>query len=165
MTSPTDEDDGGPTVAGRIQDILGERDMPLFPLAAEHAGVCYTDFLTGAHGYVFAADPKTGRNYVYTPERNRQCSIGFHGECSDPEGEKCGCPCHQLVALFEEALSAERAATIEAAAKICEDRANDIKERSRKGESMNAPDVDHKIASDLRFQAAQIRRLRSNHGE
>lgn len=25
---------------------------------------------------------------------NRQCSIGWHAECSDPEGEKCACHCH-----------------------------------------------------------------------
>jgi len=25
---------------------------------------------------------------------NRQCSIGWHEECSDPEGESCKCACH-----------------------------------------------------------------------
>lgn len=25
---------------------------------------------------------------------NRQCSIGWHDECSDPEGESCQCKCH-----------------------------------------------------------------------
>lgn len=25
---------------------------------------------------------------------NRQCSIGWHLECSDPKGEKCRCTCH-----------------------------------------------------------------------
>lgn len=25
---------------------------------------------------------------------NRQCSIGWHGECSDPAGETCRCACH-----------------------------------------------------------------------
>lgn len=25
---------------------------------------------------------------------NRQCSIGWHDECSDPEGETCRCLCH-----------------------------------------------------------------------
>lgn len=25
---------------------------------------------------------------------NRQCSIGWHGECSDPDGERCRCACH-----------------------------------------------------------------------
>lgn len=28
--------------------------------------------------------------------RNRQCSIGWHGECSDPDGDECACPCHKL---------------------------------------------------------------------
>jgi hypothetical protein len=25
---------------------------------------------------------------------NRQCSIGWHEECSDPHGDSCRCPCH-----------------------------------------------------------------------
>jgi hypothetical protein len=25
---------------------------------------------------------------------NRQCSIGWHAECSDPGGERCRCACH-----------------------------------------------------------------------
>jgi hypothetical protein len=29
---------------------------------------------------------------------NRQCSIGYHMECSDPQGEECECPCHQQIA-------------------------------------------------------------------
>lgn len=27
-------------------------------------------------------------------EVNRQCSIGWHEECSDPQGESCMCLCH-----------------------------------------------------------------------
>jgi hypothetical protein len=27
---------------------------------------------------------------------NRQCSIGYHEECSDPYGESCMCTCHAL---------------------------------------------------------------------
>ena len=45
---------------------------------------------------------------IYTPKRNRQCSIGYHGECTDQAGERCGCPCHKLAALVSEALSAAR---------------------------------------------------------
>jgi hypothetical protein len=45
----------------------------------------YTDRLTGADG--------TGR-VPYDHHRNRQCSIGWHEECSDPAGEWCKCPCH-----------------------------------------------------------------------
>ena len=26
---------------------------------------------------------------------NRQCSIGYHEECSDPSGERCRCVCHR----------------------------------------------------------------------
>jgi hypothetical protein len=47
----------------------------------------YTDRLTGAD--------RTGR-VPYDHSRNRQCSIGCHGECSDPAGESCECPCHTL---------------------------------------------------------------------
>lgn len=90
-------------LSAMVHAILRERDMPLYPDAAKAAGVGYTDFLTGAHSHNFATDPKTGKNYVYTPSRNRQCSIGYHEECSDPEGESCGCPCHQLVKLLEPA--------------------------------------------------------------
>jgi hypothetical protein len=25
---------------------------------------------------------------------NRQCAIGWHEECSDPEGDECKCHCH-----------------------------------------------------------------------
>jgi len=45
----------------------------------------YTDRLTGADG--------TNRS-PYDHRRNRQCSIGWHAECSDPDGETCECPCH-----------------------------------------------------------------------
>lgn len=33
---------------------------------------------------------------------NRQCSIGWHGECSDPEGERCKCACHAFVGAEDE---------------------------------------------------------------
>jgi len=45
----------------------------------------YTDRVTGADG--------TGRRPFDHP-RNRQCSIGWHDECSDPSGLGCKCPCH-----------------------------------------------------------------------
>jgi hypothetical protein len=45
----------------------------------------YTDRLTGADG--------TGRS-PYDHDRNRQCSIGWHSECSDPAGAECKCPHH-----------------------------------------------------------------------
>jgi len=45
----------------------------------------YTDRLTGAD--------KTDRR-PYDHHRNRQCSIGFHDECTDPKGDRCKCPCH-----------------------------------------------------------------------
>lgn len=38
----------------------------------------------------------TGRLLTHAREHgsNRQCSIGWHGECSDPRGESCMCLCH-----------------------------------------------------------------------
>ena len=89
-----------------VAGILRERDMPDYPDAAREAGVEYTDYLTGAgekaQALRISIDPKTNQNYVYTPRRNRQCSIGYHEECSDPRGENCGCPCHRLVDLLLE---------------------------------------------------------------
>jgi hypothetical protein len=45
----------------------------------------YTDRLTGAD--------RTNR-VPYDHPRNPQCSIGYHGECTDPAGEVCKCPHH-----------------------------------------------------------------------
>lgn len=45
----------------------------------------YTDRLTGADG--------TNRS-PYDHPRNRQCSIGWHTECTDPQSARCKCPCH-----------------------------------------------------------------------
>lgn len=50
----------------------------------------YADRLTGAD--------QTGRS-PYDHRRFRQCSIGFHDECSDPTGEQCECPCHEVAPL------------------------------------------------------------------
>lgn len=38
----------------------------------------------------------------YDHHRNRQCSIGYHDECSDPRGERCECPCHRAQELHIE---------------------------------------------------------------
>ncbi len=48
-------------------------------------GYKYTDWCTGADG--------TGKQ-PYQRQRNRQCSIGYHEECSHASGGPCGCPCH-----------------------------------------------------------------------
>lgn len=48
------------------------------------------------------------------PGVNRQCAIGYHSECSDPDGEDCTCGCHwysledYIIAIVE--LEAENAA-------------------------------------------------------
>lgn len=37
----------------------------------------------------------------------RQCSIGYHWECSDPDGESCNCSCHAVgITLTREQLEA-----------------------------------------------------------
>lgn len=35
--------------------------------------------------------------------KNRQCSIGWHAECSDPNGYECQCPCHNIVGMAQHA--------------------------------------------------------------
>lgn len=45
-----------------------------------------------------SADDYTNRllaGGVYDHRRGRQCSIGWHAECSDPSGLGCQCPCHR----------------------------------------------------------------------
>ena len=59
-------------------------DMP--PALKGESNDAYTDRLTGA-------DQK--KNRPYNHRRNRQCSIGYHDECTDPAGETCECPCHE----------------------------------------------------------------------
>lgn len=49
----------------------------------------------------------TGRLLSHAREHGtfRQCSIGYHNECSDPEGYDCMCSCHALgVTLTREQL-------------------------------------------------------------
>lgn len=88
-----------------MYELLRERDMPPYPRAALQAGVGYTDYLTGAHtAGPFNVGPD--KDYVYTPDRHRQCSIGWHAECSDPDGETCGCVCHPLAKLIQRAAKA-----------------------------------------------------------
>lgn len=58
-------------------------DMP--PVLPGEDDDAYTNRLTGAD--------RTGR-VPYDHSRRRQCSIGWHGECSDPNGYSCECPCH-----------------------------------------------------------------------
>lgn len=40
--------------------------------------------------WVYGAD-----QVPYDHRRNRQCSLGWHEECTDPAGEVCECPCHR----------------------------------------------------------------------
>lgn len=58
-------------------------DMP--PALEGESDFAYTDRLTGADGK---------KQIPYNHKRFRQCSIGWHGECSDPDGDECECPCH-----------------------------------------------------------------------
>jgi len=66
-----------------IQERNYYPDMP--PQFENETDNQYTDRLTDAD--------KTNR-VPYNHQRNRQCSIGYHDECTDPEGDKCKCPCH-----------------------------------------------------------------------
>lgn len=57
------------------------------PALPDETDDMYTDRLTGADG--------TSRR-PYDHHRNRQCSLGYHRECTDPDGERCKCPCHRM---------------------------------------------------------------------
>lgn len=74
-------------------------DMP--PMLEGESPTEYTNRLTGAD--------HTGR-VPYAERRNRQCSIGYHDECSDPLGEVCKCPCHAIRAAAPDLLKACEAA-------------------------------------------------------
>lgn len=83
---------------GETETIERARHWPKMPprLPGEDGGA-YTDRLTGADG--------TNR-IPYDHRRNRQCSIGWHGECSErgPEHDAdrgCECPCHTPVGRLE----------------------------------------------------------------
>lgn len=80
----------------QMREALEAYSPPLPPAHAGENDDAYTDRLTGA-------DRKNQRPYA--EHRNRQCSIGYHGECTDPEGERCKCPCHRFEALREAALA------------------------------------------------------------
>jgi len=81
MTSPTDRGRWFPAMP------------PMLP--GEDAGA-YTGRLTGSD--------RTGRE-PYDHRRNRQCSIGWHGECSEvgvpADRRRCKCPCHTAVGALE----------------------------------------------------------------
>ena len=82
----------------RLRTALEAYDPPMPPLLEGETAEEYTDRLTGADG--------TGRR-PYAERRLRQCSIGYHDNCSDPDGIDCKCPCHQFERLRREALAAE----------------------------------------------------------
>jgi len=60
-------------------------ELPMPPALPNETDDEYTDRLTGAD--------QTSR-VPYEERRYRQCSIGFHDECTDPYGQNCKCPCH-----------------------------------------------------------------------
>jgi len=71
-----------------MTEIIRARYYPYMPPALPGEGDdAYTDRLTGAD--------KTNR-VPYDHRRRRECSIGYHGNCSDPKGEDCKCPCHSF---------------------------------------------------------------------
>lgn len=65
---------------------LGTHYPEMPPSLSGETDAQYTDRLTGAD--------KTDR-VPYDHTRYRQCSIGWHQSCSDPNGHSCECPCHQ----------------------------------------------------------------------
>jgi hypothetical protein len=67
-------------------------DMP--PTLDGEDDAAYTNRLTGCLGEDLVP---------YDHRRNRQCSIGWHRECSDQAGERCKCPHH----IIENALTAD----------------------------------------------------------
>lgn len=87
--------------------------FPYGPPALKGEGIeAFTDRCTGAaaakylreHGAdmgrltfadILAAQVPPHVMIPYDHTRNRQCSIGYHNECSDPRGESCECPCHR----------------------------------------------------------------------
>jgi hypothetical protein len=74
-----------PKVDQEVQRGLWYPNMP--PRLDGEDNDAYTNRLTGADG--------TNR-YPYTHQRNRQCSIGYHDECSDRTNSgQCECPCHE----------------------------------------------------------------------
>ena len=81
--------------AAELLAALEAYDPSTPPALAGETDAQYTDRLTGADG----------GNPPYLEHRNRQCSIGYHSECSDPEGERCKCPCHQFEALRDAAIA------------------------------------------------------------
>lgn len=79
----------------------------------------YTDRLTGADR----------KNQVpYDHRRNRQCSIGYHDECSDPQGAVCECSCHQVSRACGVMDHVAVARAVRALALIREDIPADVKE-------------------------------------
>jgi hypothetical protein len=56
------------------------------PMLKGESVEAFTDRLSGAD--------RTNR-IPFDHQRNRQCSLGWHNECSDPDGDRCECPCHR----------------------------------------------------------------------
>ena len=82
----------------RLRYALEAYEPPMPPMLEGETDEEYTNRLTGADG--------TGRS-PYAERRFRECSLGYHDNCSDPEGEECECPCHQFPRLRRQALDAE----------------------------------------------------------
>lgn len=56
---------------------------PQFPGESE---MDYTRRLIGAYGHDWQP---------YDHARYRHCAVGWHEDCSDPDGRGCQCPCHR----------------------------------------------------------------------
>ena len=81
----------GEQLQGKINKILDAWNPPMPPALDGETSGQYTDRLTGAD--------KTNR-IPYKEKRYRQCSIGYHDECSDRGNGECECPCHSVDSLL-----------------------------------------------------------------
>lgn len=90
-------------------------DMP--PMLDGEDSNRYTNRLLGAYG---------DEMRPYDHHRNRQCSTGWHEECSDPAGEQCKCPCHHdptAIGLSPVYLRQEKSSVLALASRLTTDKA------------------------------------------
>ena len=86
--TPTPQRNSTEEILEKVRELISlEKNCDMPPQIEGETDAQYTDRLSGADG--------TGRK-PYKERRLRQCSIGWHDECSDPRGEKCECPCHKI---------------------------------------------------------------------
>ena len=83
--------DGWRGMAEKLATALESWDPPLPPKLPNETPRDFTDRLLSKGAYL--------------EHRNRQCSIGYHDECTDQNGYDCKCPCHSFPDLRKRSLS------------------------------------------------------------